>query len=241
MNSVKPNRSAENAMRMAALLEEREQFRAEMADGLHALAQPLTILRSAIAMLAMAQENGAGSKRYVDMSVKQVERTCQFFSSVQELLSARMTTAEQEAIDIRSLLSQAIEERSQTLDELGIRLVVALPEYPCTVSADRQRTEKAISAAFEAAVSASRSGDVIKVDAFSSGEFLELSFESTGKLDNSLKSFDRLKLSVARANILSQQGVYQFTQEPFCILLALPARQHALEDSEHLCYPACAK
>ncbi len=235
MSFVKPNRSAETAMRMAALLEEHEQFCAEVADGLHTLAQPLTILRSAIAMLAMGKNGGAENGRYVEMSVRQIERTCELFSSVQELLAAKMVPAEHEAIDIRSLLTEIIENRAQTLSERGIGLVVAMPASLGTTYGDLQRTRQAMSAAFDTVVAASSAGDIVKVDTCASEELLEIALEGTCRLDNGLKSFERLNLSLTRANILSQQGQYQFTEEPFRISLALPTRQLYLKDSEITC------
>jgi hypothetical protein len=138
------------------------------------------------------------------------------------------------------LLSRVIEDRSQALNELGIRLDAGWPECPCTAFGDPQRTQQAISAALDATVAASSSGDSVKVDTFTTKGFLEVSFESTGKIDNGFKSFDRLNLSVARANILSQQGLYQFTQEPFRISLALPAHELELENSETHCCAAHA-
>ena len=239
MSSVKPDSTAEEAARVAALREEHEHFCAEVAEGLHALAQPLTILRSAIALMAAAKESGADCTRYMDMSARQVERTCRLFSSVQGLLASRMAPAEPEPIDIGSLLARIIEDRSHSIDALGIRLFAKVPESPAIAFADLRRTEQALSAAFETAVSISVAGDVVKVDSSVSDGFLEFVFQSTSKQDNSLKSSDHLNLSLAKANFLSQQGRYQFTVEPFRISLALPVHESELKDSETFCCAAC--
>ena len=232
MSFVKPDRSTENTTRAAALLEEHEQFCAEVADGLHTLAQPLTILRSAIAMLAMRKDCGNESERYVDMSVRQIERTCQLFSSVQNLLAAKTVPADRKEIDLRDLFAPIVEEHLQMLHERGIGLIVDMSESEDAVFADPQRTRLAIATAFATAISASAAGDVIKVDSSASEGLFEISIESTCRPDNSLKSFERLNLSLVRANIQSQQGQYLFTQEPFRISLALPAHQHGSADNE---------
>ncbi len=239
MSSVKPDRSAQDAARTAALLEEHEQFCAEVADGLHTLAQPLTILRSAIAMLARANDDGIDGRRYVEMSMRQIERTCQLFSSVQELLSAKMVPADLEPINIGQLMTRIADDCSHSLHERDIKLAAIYPTSLGNILGDLQRTEKAISAMLETAISISSAGDVVKVDASPSDGFLEISIESTCRLDNTLKSFDRLNLSLARTYILSQQGQYQFTEEPFRISLALPALQPESEASETICYAAC--
>ncbi|MGB6745988.1 MAG: hypothetical protein WBE38_20230 [Terracidiphilus sp.] len=238
MNFVKADRIVEDAAGVAALREEHAQFCAEVADGLHALAQPLTIVRSAIAMLATAKDGGTGCERYVDLSARQIERTCQLFSSVQSLLATRMP-AEQEAIDCESLLSRIFEDRSHSLDALGIRLVQALPEAAGTIVGDRQRTGQALSAAIDTAISVSSAGDVIQVDSSISDGCFEFAVQSTCRQENDLKSADRLNLSLAKANILSQRGRYHFTLDPFRILLALPVQQPNIENSETVPCEAC--
>src|SRR5580698_1814128 len=102
MSSVKPDGNSNELDSVSALREEHERFCAELADGLHALAQPLTILRSAIALLAMANEAGTDGTKYVTLSARQIDRTCQLFSSVQNLLGSRTAAAKQEPIEIQS-------------------------------------------------------------------------------------------------------------------------------------------
>lgn len=239
MSFVKPSCTAEESTPMASLREQHERFCAEVAEGLHALAQPLTILRSAIALLAVAKENGGDCARYVELSARQIDRTCKLFASVQGLVASSTAPAEPEPIDIESLLARMVTNRSHTLDEVGIGLAAAAMKSPATAFGDPQRTEQALSAAFETAVSVSSAGDVVKVDSSVSDGFLEFSFESTSKRDNNLKSSDRLNLSLAKANILSQQGRYEFTAEPFRISLALPVHEPEEIESETLFCTAC--
>jgi light-regulated signal transduction histidine kinase (bacteriophytochrome) len=240
MSFVKSNPAANDSSRIAALREEHERFFAEVADGLHALAQPLTIVRSAIAMLALAKEGDADCGRYVDLSSRQIERACKLFASVQELLASKTTLAEPEPIDCEKLLRRIVEDRTRSLDERGIQLVTTAPALPCLAFGDRNKTEQALSVAFETAVSVSLQGDVVKVDASAFDGFVEFAFQSSHKQDNDLKSSDRLNLSLAKANILSQQGRYSFTREPFRISLALPAHQPDMENSETIDCKACA-
>jgi len=219
--------------------EEQDAFCADVAEGLHALAQPLTILRSAILLMAAAKENGADCARYMNLSAAQIERACRLFSSLQGLMASRLTEAEPEAIDMTKLLARVIEERSHALDGRGVGLAADQMTMRTTVVGDLQRTEQALSAALETAVSVSSAGDVVKVDSSISDGFLECTFESTSRQDNSLKSSDRLNLSLTKANMLSQRGRYEFTQEPFRISLALPVHASVVTDSETICCTAC--
>jgi light-regulated signal transduction histidine kinase (bacteriophytochrome) len=241
MSSVKPNGNPNESDSAAALREEHERFCAELADGLHAMAQPLTILRSAIALLAMANEAGTDGTRYVTLSARQIDRTCQLFSSVQNLLGSRTVPAKREPIEIQNVVSQLIESRSQTLDERGIQLITIATNPGCMIHGDRQRTEQALAAAIETAISVSTAGDVVKVESSTTDGFLEFAVETSRNQENDLKSFDRLNLALAKTNILSQQGRYDFTMEPFRISLALPVQLTELENSENVCCEACAQ
>ena len=59
-----------------ALAEPSSLLHAELADGLHAMAQPLTILRGAMCALTLREEMEPANRRYLDMSAKQVDRLC---------------------------------------------------------------------------------------------------------------------------------------------------------------------
>lgn len=239
MSFVNRNCTREESAGMMALREEQKDFCADMADGLHALAQPLTILRSAITLMAAAKENGADCTRYMNLSAVQIERTCRLFASLQGLMASRLAEADPELIDMGELLTRVIKERSHTLDSLGIVFSADIPATPATVLGDVQRTEQALSAAFETVISVSSAGDVVQVDSSVSNGFLECAFQSTSRQDNSLKSSDRLNLSLTKANMLSQQGRYELTLEPFRISLALPAHAPEVRDSEAICCTAC--
>jgi light-regulated signal transduction histidine kinase (bacteriophytochrome) len=248
MSSVKPDPAAEESDALAALHKERrehEQFCVELADGLHALAQPLTIVRSAISLLDLARESSADSDRptadssrysaesdrYIDMSGRQIDRACQIFASIQALLAAHIVPASCQPVEIEDLLLHIVADRSQRLDEKGIGL--AASSAIGAVFADRNRIEQAIVAAITAAASVAAAGEVIQIDTSRCEEQIEFIIQCTGKLENSLSSSERLNLSVARASVLSQQGRYRFTQEPFRISFALPALQQQIEKHQN--------
>ena len=62
-------------------------FRRELDEGLHALAQPLTVLRGALGALTMrGAVRPEAASRYLEMSNTQVERLCSLLSGLQNLL-----------------------------------------------------------------------------------------------------------------------------------------------------------
>ena len=65
-------------------LDERARLCGDIADGLHALAQPLTILRGALGALALRERIAPQNCRYIDMSMLQIERMCDLISLIQK-------------------------------------------------------------------------------------------------------------------------------------------------------------
>jgi hypothetical protein len=79
-----------NALESGASLGDTESYAwlcRELDQGLHALAQPLTILRGALGALTMRDAVPAqAASRYLEMSNTQVERLCSLLSGLQNLL-----------------------------------------------------------------------------------------------------------------------------------------------------------
>jgi signal transduction histidine kinase len=199
-----------------------EQFCAELADGMHALAQPLTILRSAIGMLTLPNDAGIDRKRYLDLSERQIDRTCNLFTSIQNLLAVKMEPVARASVSHAKMLDRIIEDLSTTLQEMGIGVVVLAPESLPAIYCDPQRTEQAIASVMRAALSIFSRGDVIEISASRRDDGFEFMVRSADKQKSRLDSSARLYLSLAKANIESQQGKYEFTESPFTVSLALP-------------------
>jgi hypothetical protein len=66
---------------------------AQLSDGLHALAQPLTILRSIAVAAANPDLAAADRLRYLDISSEQIERACVLFEGLQDLVIVQRKNA----------------------------------------------------------------------------------------------------------------------------------------------------
>jgi len=194
-------------------------------DGLHAMAQPLTILRSALAMLTLPQTSEARQRYYLETACAQVERACRLFEGVRSLVAVRLGEAEQSSFEIWDLLAPMIEVQSELLRESMIEIRLSNPGFRTTVVGDAERTEQALSAILSAAAAVASRGDVIELDASQHGMFLRIDVRNSGSKDTRLDASNRLGLSLAEANVLIQQGHYEFSEDPFCVSLALPLNQ----------------
>ncbi len=65
----------------------------ELAEGLHAMAQPLTVLRGAAGALRLSSTVTVQDRRYVEMCDAQAERLCTMLASLRDLLDAAQAHA----------------------------------------------------------------------------------------------------------------------------------------------------
>lgn len=205
-------------------------FYADLADGLHAMAQPLTILRSAVAMLSFANEPEVPRHRCLDISVRQVERVCDLFASLQNLVASRLGIADAVPLDLKALLMQKVEDRAAQFRERGVELALVHANLLPPALGDARRTEEAISAVLEVALAVASQRERIEIRIARQSDFIEVVV--AGGQGRRLNSGELLALSVAKADLLSQRGEYRFTAEPFCVTLALPAGEFALRGEE---------
>lgn len=191
---------------------------AQLADGLHAMAQPLTILRGAIGAMQLKEKGATEDWRYVDMSAAQIGRLCDMIAHLRSLLDVAQSEAVCSAQDWQELIGCVLEDYEGDLPRSGVRMVVKHPNHSMRVLADAARTEQAMRAALDMAQALASQGDEIQCRVLPDG--LELQNEhGRGK---GLNSSERLVLSFIETAIRSQQGIYEFIEDPFCLSIALP-------------------
>jgi hypothetical protein len=198
------------------------KFYGDIANGLHAMAQPLTILRASMEVLSLPPSAGIDQRRYMEISAAQLERTCTLFTRVQDLVTARFVEAERSRYEVWEIIAPLIEARKQLLQAAGAGIAVASQGPWQPVVGDLHRTEQAVTAVLQIAGEMAERGDVIEISAAPHAGFLEITIENTRKQKKSIGSAARLNLALAEENVLSQQGRYELTREPFKVLLALP-------------------
>jgi signal transduction histidine kinase len=214
-----PPRPADDAV---ALQAEHQRFCDDMANGLHALAQPLSILRSAAELLVLTKSSGPDHQRYMDLLTTHMRHTCDLFASVQNLLALELEKAKPVQLDFRELLGPVLEECGGAFESQGISLAETIPDGSHPMFCDASRTEQAMTALLEAAASVCEPGDAVGLAVSQAEGLRTVTVRSARKHGKQMHSSARLNLSLARANILSQQGQYHFADDPFCVSFALP-------------------
>jgi hypothetical protein len=204
----------------------------ELANGLHAMVQPLTIVRGALGALSLSQAVPPEQARYLEMSSAQIDRMCELMSSLQSLLEASQYQADCVTVSIWELIEPILEEIGPVLEQSGVRIVAdkpAKPQEPMFAIADPARTESAFRAALKTVASVASRGDVVQVYILPRNGFVDATIQIANRHGKNLSSAHRLSLALAQANIRSQQGVYECIEDPLCISLKLP-----LQDKEEM-------
>ena len=213
------------------------KFYADLANGLHAMAQPLTILRAAIEVLNLPPGAAIDPGRYLEISAAQVERTCRLFTNVQDLVTARNIAAVRTGFDLAALIGPLIEDRRILWQASGVAIAVARQQTATPILGDDSRTRQALAAILEIASELAVRGDVIELQISRAGSSVQLAIENTRPHGRRLEASMRLSLALAEANILSQEGTYEFVFDPFRVCLTLPIDELAASGPEPVAKP----
>jgi signal transduction histidine kinase len=225
MNCVTPMPSATNVVEPEAADPDRARFYADLATGLHAMAQPLTVLRAAIEVLVLPEGRNIDQRRYLEISSRQLARTCGMFASLQDLVAARMIEPQRAHFNFWELLTPLIENQRPLLLAAGVGIAAVCDEPSASICGDAERTEQTLVALLNLAACLSSRGEVIELRTIAVNDFVELTLENTRCHGKRLDSSHRLSLAVAEANILSQHGRYALIEDPFRISLVLPVEE----------------
>lgn len=212
----------ECATRDAASPDSSAKFHRDLANGLHAMAQPLTMLRAAIEVLGMPSSAGVDRQRYLEISSAAVERTCRVFAHIQDLLTSSITDAERVGFDLWEAIAPRIENNRRLLQASGVTIAAAADRAWRPVVGDAGRTEQAVEILLQTAGDLASKGDVIELSGSIVEGFLELMLENPHRPGKRVDSTARLALALAEANIVSQRGRFEFAEDPFRVSLSLP-------------------
>ncbi len=198
------------------------KFHKDLANGLHAMAQPLTMLRAAIEVLALPQSAGIDRRRYLEISAGAVDRTCHVFGRVQDLVAVTTIEAQRARFNLWEVIEPVIEDRRRRLETSGVAIAAAKSEAWEPVLGDASRTEQAVAVVLQMAGDLATRGDVIELSGSVRNGFVELTLRNTRHHGKRIDSTAKLNLALAEANVASQHGRCEFAEDPFRVSLALP-------------------
>lgn len=195
----------------------------EMANGLHAMAQPLTILRGTLWTLSL-QENSTENSRYLELSNQELQRLCDLMTGLQKLFDAHQSAAACTGFDVCELATTVAGNSYAPLQKSRQTLVLERPEEPIYAFGDLARTEYALQIAIKISAVISPADETIKLIILPRDGHVALVVRNISNKGKQVGSFERFFLSLIKTSIESQRGTYEYASDPFCVTLTLPAQ-----------------
>jgi signal transduction histidine kinase len=191
-----------------------------LSHGLHAAAQPLTILR---ASLSNTDEMTLTELRLLAAnSAKEVERICTLFSYMQQLVINESVEPRIAEAEIVSLMDDVTDGLELLFRESEMALKIVLPDVCNTVVIDSVRTRQALSSVMLIAHAISHKGDTIELTATSSSHSVQIVVANSQRNPSILNAEARLSMALAETNIQNQRGSFKYDLNPFYVCVELP-------------------
>jgi hypothetical protein len=193
-----------------------------LSHGIHAAAQPLTILLASLSKAHTDRMSTEELRELTASSSEEVQRVCTLFSYLQELVIAESIKPKLSATAILPLLASAAEGVQLLFRKQGIILSSTLSETCPLVLINGPRTLRALSSVLLTALALSSAQDQVEIIASTSIHGMQIVVRNVNLSVVSTSAEARLSMAAAEANIRSQQAGYVFTQRPFHVLIDLP-------------------
>lgn len=199
-------------------------FCSNLSEGLHAFAQPLSILRASLGndhLDRMAREE---LLELASNSATQVERVCRLFSCLQQLLNIENIEPHLSETAILPLLAQVADGASLLFEESGMILNVVLPASCPPVLINRTRTLEALSTILLVAHAVSDREDTIElITSTSVSNDVRVVVQNARGSIKAMNAEQRLNIALAEANMRSQEARFLCSTMPFRVQVEFSA------------------
>ncbi len=228
------------------------EFYASLHEGMHALAQPITLLQS---YFYLAGTGGGVNPRSQQLSADAAagaDKLCKLFRLMQELVDVHSAAANLALAPFTPLLAWLADDAEIVFAGSGIRLDLQLisrpgqhshgqpgrcPAQPALalalmVNTDLKRTRRALRSMLHLARESSRPGSTIACSVDQGPGSVEIRLEPQDPLlglsEDHFDDESRLHLALADANLLGQPGSFRMASQPFALLLQLPVASEGI-------------
>lgn len=193
---------------------------ATVLDGLHATAQPLTILRAGLGDANLELMSSVELRELITTSAIEVERLCALFHRLQDLVFTESAKPELLMTPILPLLAKAADRDIQLFQAEGMYLETALPGACPPVLINSARTLQALSQILLIVHSLSHSGDTIELSAHhlpSQGVRVEI--RNPDAQPARTRAETRLSMALAAAIMRSQRATVAWNLHPLSAII----------------------
>ena len=199
-----------------------EMLWSNLAQGIHAAAQPLAVL---LAGLSKDHTDGMNSDELRELtasSAVEVRRVCTLFSCLQQMVMAESIKPQLSSTPILPLLAYAAEGVNLLFQQDGITLSSVVPDTCPSALINRARTLQALSRVLLVVHGLSAAQDTVELIASSSANGVRIVVRNLHLSVAVINLEARLSMAVAEANMRSQQAGLSVSLQPFTVRIDLP-------------------
>jgi hypothetical protein len=196
---------------------------ANLLQGLHAAAQPLTILRASLSNDQIGEMSLGELRELATTSALEVERACALFSYLQQLVFTESAEPQTSATPIVALVADAADGVNLLFENDGMIVSLMMPDRCQPVLINRERTFQALSSVLLIAQSVSCAHDTVQLAvSSSSSNVVRVVVRNVKSFVGAMSAEASLNMALAEANIRSQQGSLSWSLQPFSVQIELP-------------------
>ena len=192
-----------------------------LAQGIHAAAQPLAVL---LASLSQGHTDGMNTDQLRELmasSAGEVQRVCTLFNCMQQLVIAESIKPPLSATPILPLLEYAADGVNLLFQQNGMSLSTRMPDTCQPVLIDRARTLQALTRVLLIAHTVSGAGETVELIATCSADGVQIVVRNLYSSVAAMNAETSLSMAVAEANIRSQQADFSWSLQPFNVQIEL--------------------
>jgi signal transduction histidine kinase len=198
-----------------------ETLCSQLSQGMHAAAQPLTILLSSLSKANTDQMSTAELRELTESSAVQVQRVCTLFRYLQQLLLSESARPQLCPTPILPLLAHVVEGVDLLFRKAGVSLSTSTPDNCQPVLIDRARTIQALTSVLLIAHAVSSARDTVELILTSSPDRVQIVVRNLNSPVEGMNAEGSLIMAVAEANMRSQQAGFSLSLGPFHVKIEL--------------------
>ena len=199
-----------------------------LSRGLHAIAQPLTILRAGLGIGLASTMSLDELRELAASSYVEVERVCGLFDYLQQLVVIGSVKPNLIAAQILPLVANAADGVRVLFEHNGMVLSSTLPDACDPVLIDKVRTHRALSSVLLIVHGLSHARDNVElIVSSSSSNSIQIVVRNPDLYLEKLSEEASLSMALADANIRSQQAGFSWGLQPFSVQFEFQTEQIA--------------
>lgn len=203
-------------IRLTAAKRQMDAFCSDLAEGLHAVAQPLTIVQNELSPERIERLSESDLRQSVFRSAVEIERVGSLFSILRQLIAIERFTPELESLVSSDLIAEAVDGVLRLYEERDIGLDIK-PDGSYAMMAHRKRALQSLSVSLLTACALSKPGQVVEINTRRMSQGVSIDIQNPVLRLKHLDAHNKLIMAMVESSIRSQGGKFGHDLQPFAV------------------------